>query len=307
MIRRGKHQTDFTILPNDALNDRSLSFEARGILGYLLSKPESWIVHTKDLQNEGSIGRDKVLRILKELEKAGYLVRERQRRTDGRLGHIDYVVFDRPNMQIETDDQAQDDASPHTENPVVAPQPEKPAPVKPAPVNPDVYKGLNPTKDEKGQRTEAADAAQPDLLGDVSPKKKPRNKHPIPEGVPNADDLSAARAYWSEKGGRGLDAADEAERFRDHHKARGNQFSDWHAAWRTWFRNALKYQRKDLAQGGAPSTAQALPEDQKWRTRLEGFRERNVWAVAWGPKPGEAGCGAPKKLVDEILPGRKVA
>lgn len=41
------------------------------------------------------------------------------------------------------------------------------------------------------------------------------------------------------------EANHEALQFRDYHKARGNKFKDWNAAWRTWCRNALKFKRTD--------------------------------------------------------------
>jgi hypothetical protein len=38
---------------------------------------------------------------------------------------------------------------------------------------------------------------------------------------------------------------DDVEHFRDHHTARGNTMLDWDAAWRTWCRNAKRYQARD--------------------------------------------------------------
>ena len=39
-----------------------------------------------------------------------------------------------------------------------------------------------------------------------------------------------------------FDPAAELDQFCDHHTAKGSIFKDWTAAWRTWCRNALKYQ-----------------------------------------------------------------
>lgn len=42
----------------------------------------------------------------------------------------------------------------------------------------------------------------------------------------------------------GLDVDYEAEQFRDTHRAKGNSFADWDAAFRTWLRNAKKFARR---------------------------------------------------------------
>ena len=51
-----------------------------------------------------------------------------------------------------------------------------------------------------------------------------------------------------------FDIAGELEHFCDHHTARGSVFLDWLAAWRTWCRNALKYQARS-----APNVRQLVP------------------------------------------------
>lgn len=64
------------------------------MLAYLLSKPVDWIVQPKDLQQEGC-GRDKVYRILKELEEHHYLAREFIREK-GVVKGIEYIVHEEP-------------------------------------------------------------------------------------------------------------------------------------------------------------------------------------------------------------------
>ncbi|BAV45290.1 Uncharacterized protein MLTONO_0387 [Mesorhizobium loti] len=73
-----------------------MSFEARGVLCYLLSKPNNWSVNVDDLARAGSIGRDKAYRILNELIDARYIDREIQRNADGRVRQVEYVVYNEP-------------------------------------------------------------------------------------------------------------------------------------------------------------------------------------------------------------------
>lgn len=44
--------------------------------------------------------------------------------------------------------------------------------------------------------------------------------------------------------GYGLNVHKEFAAFRDHHTAKGSIFRDWHAAFRTWLRNAVKFAAK---------------------------------------------------------------
>ena len=77
-----------------AAQDRVLSFEARGMLAYLLSKPDNWQAQVKDLQQ--GCGRDKVRKTLKELETAGYLTVEQQHDSKGQFTRNIYQVHEVP-------------------------------------------------------------------------------------------------------------------------------------------------------------------------------------------------------------------
>ncbi len=82
---------NFTILLNDTLRDTRLSLEATGLLVRLLSRPSDWMVRFESLRRESQVGRDKLRRILVELAKAGYLVRRRDRCTNGKFRWITEV------------------------------------------------------------------------------------------------------------------------------------------------------------------------------------------------------------------------
>lgn len=70
---RKKNKSKFTSLSNGLLQDSELSFSCRGMLGYVLSKPEGWETKPSDIEREGRIGKDARRAIMKEAEKAGYL------------------------------------------------------------------------------------------------------------------------------------------------------------------------------------------------------------------------------------------
>ena len=60
----------------ELMQDSSLTFEARGMMGYLLSRPDDWTVLVPDLIKSSPSGAAKTRRIIKELVERGFLVRE---------------------------------------------------------------------------------------------------------------------------------------------------------------------------------------------------------------------------------------
>jgi hypothetical protein len=96
-ILRSEHRADFTIVPNEVFVDRRLSAEAKGVLGYLLSRPHNWHVRLDHVGRTLLIGRKKLQRIFRELIRAGYVSREQRRGPDDhRFDRADYVVRDVP-------------------------------------------------------------------------------------------------------------------------------------------------------------------------------------------------------------------
>jgi hypothetical protein len=71
--------------------DRSISYEALGVLQYLLSKPNDWRVQPMDLVRKGC-GREKIYKILNELIAAGYIKRIQGRDELGRITGARYVI-----------------------------------------------------------------------------------------------------------------------------------------------------------------------------------------------------------------------
>jgi hypothetical protein len=96
-VVRREHRAHFTIVPNAVFADARLSVEAKGVLGYLLSRPHKWRVRLEHVGRTLKVGRKKLQRIFRELIGAGYVTREPQRFAPGhRFGDLDYVVRDVP-------------------------------------------------------------------------------------------------------------------------------------------------------------------------------------------------------------------
>lgn len=91
-IYRVKKERNFTMISNEVVNDTSISFKAKGIMLYLLSKPDNWAVYEKDIISHSTDGRDSVRNGIKELINAGYISRHRVRNQNGQLGNCEYEV-----------------------------------------------------------------------------------------------------------------------------------------------------------------------------------------------------------------------
>jgi len=57
-IIRARRRHRFVVLDQGAVEDTRLSWAARGLLGYLLSRPDDWKVLIGDLRKRGDLGRD---------------------------------------------------------------------------------------------------------------------------------------------------------------------------------------------------------------------------------------------------------
>lgn len=80
---RVKKDARYFVASNEPFNDKRLSWEARGIMGYLLSKPDNWECRNRDLINNGPAGEYKIKRILSELKQYGYMKRTQYQGKDG--------------------------------------------------------------------------------------------------------------------------------------------------------------------------------------------------------------------------------
>ena len=92
---------DFTVVANCIFKDRSLSAKAKGILVEMLSLPESWDFTLKGLTTLFTDGIDSIRQGINELESRGYIVRERKRDSRGRLGGMEYVIYETPHKAVE--------------------------------------------------------------------------------------------------------------------------------------------------------------------------------------------------------------
>ena len=95
-VFRVERNTGYTVMSNHHLRNKELSLKAKGLLSQMLSLPEDWDYTLAGLSHINREKIDAIREAVKELEKAGYIVRSRERDEKGRLRGADYVIYEQP-------------------------------------------------------------------------------------------------------------------------------------------------------------------------------------------------------------------
>lgn len=117
-------ENPYVMIDKRPLEDTRLSWEAKGLHAYLMSKPDSWTVNVKHLIKQSRNGRDATYRIVNELIYAGYIERVQERSEEGKLGELIYIVYELPThldpfelpKKRKTPKELEAEESPHTES-----------------------------------------------------------------------------------------------------------------------------------------------------------------------------------------------
>ena len=163
-IVRVSHGHDpYTVIDRRPLEDDRLSWAARGVLGYLLAKPDDWALRIENLRRHGDLGRDALYGILKQLRRYGYVERRVMRDEKGRITETFYIVYE-------------------------VPRTESPCPDKPDTAHPDTG----------APDTDGPDRAQPTPLSNQETKEpeKQVTTNTAPPDAKTADRSSACGGGW---------------------------------------------------------------------------------------------------------------
>lgn len=96
-IIRQKRERNYSVVSNEILEDTRMSFKARGLLIYMLSKPDDWKFYSEELvKHSDKDGISSIKTALNELEKCGYLKRIQKRAEKGKFGGQDWILNDSP-------------------------------------------------------------------------------------------------------------------------------------------------------------------------------------------------------------------
>ncbi len=98
-VHRSAHARHFTVLPNGLLQDRRLSYTARGLLADLLSRPDGRREDGRQMADTSPQGRGTIRRALKELTEAGYYRVDTLRLPNGTVRSQAHV-YDTPQLAV---------------------------------------------------------------------------------------------------------------------------------------------------------------------------------------------------------------
>ena len=137
-VFRIERTRDYTVMSNHHLKDTALSLKAKGLLSMMLSLPDEWNYTTRGLAAICKEGVDAIGGALRELEKAGYIVRRQLRGPGGRISDTEYTIYEKPCPGAEEppEEPGPDTTPPDTAFPyLVEPDMVEPSTEKPAELN----------------------------------------------------------------------------------------------------------------------------------------------------------------------------
>jgi hypothetical protein len=97
IVRCGRREDTFARVDRALLDDERLSWKAKGILAYLMGKPDGWKMRVSDLENHGPDGEHAIRSGLNELRRCGYAeliaIREKGRVKEWIWKVSDYPIY----------------------------------------------------------------------------------------------------------------------------------------------------------------------------------------------------------------------
>lgn len=162
-IQRGKHDREnpYTMISKKMLRDPALSPRDKGALCYLLSLPDSWVIHPRHVAEALGISKNQFYSILKCLIVAGYATKTEVKSKEGRFFSVCYSFFEEK-LEIPQEVKKESTVS------------QKPDTEKPCTENPDTVIGTLKNTNLKEDRERKNTTTIPPKPKDAEPKSRSR-------------------------------------------------------------------------------------------------------------------------------------
>ena len=146
-VFRVEKNKGYTVMSNHHLRNHTLSLKAKGLLSQMLSLPDDWDYTLQGLAQINKESIDAIREAVRELERAGYIRRSRERDERGCLRGTVYTIYEQPHAEPTPEEPTQE--KPALDNPTL----EKPMLDKPTLENPMqlITKGRNKEKQNTDQ------------------------------------------------------------------------------------------------------------------------------------------------------------
>ena len=107
----------YTVMSNHHLRNHAMSLKAKGLLSQMLSLPEDWDYTLQGLAQINKESIDAIREAVRELERAGYIERSRERDERGCLRGTVYTIYEQPHTEPTPEEPTQ--ALPTLDNPTL--------------------------------------------------------------------------------------------------------------------------------------------------------------------------------------------
>ena len=146
-VFRVEKNKGYTVMSNHHLRNHALSLKAKGLLSQMLSLPDDWDYTLQGLAQINKESIDAIREAVRELERAGYIKRSRERDERGCLRGTVYTIYEQPHAEPTPEEPTQE--KPALDNPTL----EKPMLDLPTLENPMqlITKGRNKEKQNTDQ------------------------------------------------------------------------------------------------------------------------------------------------------------
>ena len=106
-VFRVEKNKGYTVMSNHHLRNHTLSLKAKGLLSQMLSLPENWDYTLQGLAQINKESIDAIREAVRELERAGYIKRSRERDERGCLRGTVYTIYEQPHAEPTPEEPAQ--------------------------------------------------------------------------------------------------------------------------------------------------------------------------------------------------------
>jgi len=93
IIVHPKFSRSWKVINLECVQNRELSWKAKGLHTYLYSRPPGWRIHVNELVARSRDGRAATMSALRELKEAGYIIAEQCREQDGKFAATCYYIM----------------------------------------------------------------------------------------------------------------------------------------------------------------------------------------------------------------------